>query len=463
MTGAEIAALIAGFALVLTAPLLWRPHVLAGAAFTAMLFSGSLASVLKTNVIGYSDEALVVLLAVVAAASRRGRRQAFARVPGTGWVAGFLAVGILSAIVVGVSAPVILGTLVLLFKPWLFAWGIAQLEWTDRHIRNATQFGAWILVLAIAGSVANLALGARWVALWNGESYFTYRFGVPSLQGLFSAPLLAGNAMACAALIVLAHAIVHGWKPRHVLLLGGASFGAVFSGRRTAILGGVAGAVLLGARSRPRSTWLQVTLILPAVVAASWSAIEEAASSAIRDYVEQGATTARSIMHADMINVATSHFPFGAGLGRFGSYFAGVEYSPEYSSRGYEYIWGLSTHTGNSTFLTDTQWPVVIGEGGFVGAVLAVVGLLVMFVSLWRAIGSDDLAVRWLGLSGVGMFVVLAVASVGLPVFFGGSPPQTLLFAAVGVIASRVAAKSSVVEFPLRRSVDRRARSVHPG
>ena len=41
------------------------------------------------------------------------------------------------------------------------------------------------------------------------------------------------------------------------------------------------------------------------------------------------------------MTVAAEHFPLGAGFARFGSYEAGVHYSPEYVKLGYTRVYGL--------------------------------------------------------------------------------------------------------------------------
>ena len=75
--------------------------------------------------------------------------------------------------------------------------------------------------------------------------------------------------------------------------------------------------------------------------------------------------------------VAWDHLPTGSGWATFGSAFSAEPYSPVYGMYRMAGIWGISPNY--SAFVSDTYWPMVLAETGFIGfggLILA----LVMFV-----------------------------------------------------------------------------------
>lgn len=421
---------------ILALPLMFRLRLLAGLTALAMLFSGSLASISQTPIVGYVDEALIVVLLLASVTRRLSLGTGLRKLPGTVPLLIFLLLGSLSSLANAVPFGFAASSAFIIMKGWLFAYSVAQIEWNREALARAVRFGGWTIAVTIATFAANFILGSAWIALWNGAATYTTRFGLLALQGLFSNPLVAGNTMACAFLLVLTHALAFGATRRHWALMIGSAAGVGLTGRRTATVGAAAGGILAGLRLRAATTVVQVVLLAPIAIALAWSTITEALGSALFDYVERGETAARSIMHRDMFDVASSHFPWGAGFGRFGSYMAGQEYSPEYYARGYQYVWGLSEARGNATFLTDTQWPAVVGETGYFGAAGAILAIIMTVALGWRSSRSADLSERWLGSAVVSMTAVLLFASIGVPVFFGGSPLQAPYFATVGVLVA---------------------------
>ena len=84
---------------------------------------------------------------------------------------------------------------------------------------------------------------------------------------------------------------------------------------------------------------------------------------------------ARSVLFLTSFLVAKDYFPIGGGWGTFGTYYAGVSYSPLY------YKYGISSHVelgiNSKSFLSDTYWPSILGETG-------IIGLFVMIIFLYK-------------------------------------------------------------------------------
>jgi len=87
----------------------------------------------------------------------------------------------------------------------------------------------------------------------------------------------------------------------------------------------------------------------------------------------QGETmVARVVFYVDGFRLAASHFPLGSGFGSFGGYAAEVFHSPVYHALGFDrYWWYRQGH-----YMTDTFWPHVLGEAGWLGLGLYVAAIL---------------------------------------------------------------------------------------
>jgi len=92
---------------------------------------------------------------------------------------------------------------------------------------------------------------------------------------------------------------------------------------------------------------------------------------------------ARSALYYTSFLIARDHFPFGTGLASFGSHASKLYYSAVYQDYGISGVYGLSP--GDASFITDTFWPMVLGEGGLV-CFLAYAGFFwLLLAASWRA------------------------------------------------------------------------------
>lgn len=415
---------------------------LAALTFLALLFSSTAEVVLGSNRVGYLDEALLLMLVLRALLLPGPLR----RLPATIPLVLLVAMGAVSAVIAGVPTATVAIGMLWFIKPWLYAFALAQFAWSSARIKGAIKFGAAVYAVCLFGMFANVMAHDSWTALLGAAGYSSTRYGLSAPQGLFSSQLVAGNVMAAGALCVLAHAWVYGPTWWHRILLVGGAVSAFITGRRTAVLGGILGVTAARLRISPASTWLTWIVLAPIVVAAAWGTLTSVAAETNQQYVENASSAPRTILHRDMFGVAGDHFPFGAGFGRFGSFMASVDYSPEYQERGYQFIWGLSAWVGNDDFLMDTQWPAVVGETGYAGALFAVLAVMAIARRFVSASGSERPDLRFLGTAGLANLVLLAIASIGLPVFFGSSPPQVAMFAILGISVGTLSAPPSTDE-----------------
>lgn len=94
-------------------------------------------------------------------------------------------------------------------------------------------------------------------------------------------------------------------------------------------------------------------------------------------YITMGIGSARAMLTLAAPFVAWDHFPFGSGWGTFGSAFSGDPYSPVYGMYRMAGIWGMSPKY--HAFISDTYWPMIMGQCGYFGFA-ALLGVLYLFV-----------------------------------------------------------------------------------
>lgn len=136
--------------------------------------------------------------------------------------------------------------------------------------------------------------------------------------------------------------------------------------------------------------------------------------------------SARFILMRDGIKLAQNYFPLGTGFGTFGSNIAATYYSPLYYKLGYASIMHMSP--GNIDFLSDTFWPIVITQAGFIGSVFFV--LVVAFLTVLSfKVAKKDIYSCWALIS---IMAYELISSSSESAFFNPSvPPIFILFSII--------------------------------
>ena len=107
------------------------------------------------------------------------------------------------------------------------------------------------------------------------------------------------------------------------------------------------------------------------------------------------------------IEIAKDHFPLGSGFGTFACYYSGLSYSPLYGIYGLTNVNGL--RQGATSFISDSFWPLVIGQTGFIGAVTFVLAIVMLFKAIQR-IRKTSLAYYASALCGICYLLISSVA-----------------------------------------------------
>lgn len=120
--------------------------------------------------------------------------------------------------------------------------------------------------------------------------------------------------------------------------------------------------------------------------------------------------TPRALLLSNGIVTANDHFPLGAGYSTYGSNMAKIHYSPLYTQYGFKNIWGMNEE--EEMFLNDNFWPMIMGQYGWIGLILFILILLVLF-----KIVSDNIVQKQLKIAGFSIFFLLLYSSIGGPIF----------------------------------------------
>ena len=118
--------------------------------------------------------------------------------------------------------------------------------------------------------------------------------------------------------------------------------------------------VLRGLKFKDLKRWMKITFVVFMLFAATAIVYQ-----IVSYYILMGVESARAMLTLAGPFVAWDHFPFGSGWATFGSAFSGQPYSPVYGMYRMAGIWGLTPE--DPAFISDTYWPMILGQTGFFG------------------------------------------------------------------------------------------------
>lgn len=409
----------------------------------------------------YFDEIAVILLVLISGAMNWARIVEMR----PGWKEGALALAVGAGVVSSVAGSVPLDTWIPAM--FLFVKGIAffyAVTWLQLDVDEVEQAGAAILLFAglvfILGLV-EMAAPDGFQRLFGLAPFHDVRGGLTVVKSIFVHPALFGWFTAFASLLLYARFVVfrEWWALAAAVVL---NVGTLLSGRRRPVIG-VFAALVVGVlwvwrqRSSPRAmvrivapiaAGLVVVFILTAPFLSGFYAgtLEEylgrgdlgSILSADPDVTVIAGSHPRMALYVGSLAVARDYFPLGAGLGRYGSYMSEVHYSPVYDRYGLDAVYGLGPEY--PVAISDTFWPMVLGEFGPLGVLGIGTFLGILIVTLWRiASETESLKVRAIALGGLFVFVEGLLGSLTAATYV--APPIAYYVfgaAAVAIAAARI-------------------------
>ena len=426
-------------AAVIAAVFAWRP-IVGLVAFWIVILLAETVTYWTGADLRYFDEASLVLLGAVALAAHR-RRLA---IPRPGWreaaLAGLFGAGVLSSLVNGVPASIWISALALMAKGFAFFYLVTSLPIGIDDMRRlmGSLFAIGMVIIAI-GLVEFVAPG---VAAGLGvPPYPEQRGAVQVVTSLFTEPSLYGWLAVFVSLFLFARFAIRRdwWSLPLAIALGGAT---VISGRRTPLIAWVVG-IAFGALHQSRwrgatgRVWMLIAAGVLAVLLFSVPLLGDFYRTTLKDYLGTAEFVGeifeadpdsevirplhpRVALYAGSLAVARDEFPLGAGLGRYGSHTSRDAYSPVYAQYGLDQVYGLRER--RPIAITDTFWPMVVGETGAIGLLAAVAFFALLGRDLWRAAAPvGSVTVRVFTLGALLVYVEAVVRSAASGVFV--APP----------------------------------------
>lgn len=141
---------------------------------------------------------------------------------------------------------------------------------------------------------------------------------------------------------------------------------------------------------------------------------------------------ARTALNLTSIEISKDYFPLGVGFGKFGSPTSQQIESDVYWKYGIDTVYGLN-YQYNSNFMSDTFWPMILGETGVLGLLMYMTILIVIFKPFIKIYikQTTDLRVCIV----VSLLVFNIICSIAKPTLTG--PPNSLiLFGFAGIFYS---------------------------
>jgi len=262
-----------------------------------------------------------------------------------------------------------------------------------------------------------------------------YRNNIPSVKSVFEHPNIFGWFTSFIALYCFAEFYFS--KKKTYLFYGIAFFIGCFFSMRFKALSGLIAALIIGLVFLPTKKKLKnsivIILFLIVIIIFLGPSISELFQTKIEQYLSEEAqfTIARNLFYIKSVTIARDYFPFGVGLGRYGSYLSRMYYSPIYVKYGMSKIWGLSKKY--PYFINDTFWPMVLGESGFIGFFSYLVILFIIGRTIYRELYSSvDIKIKTFYLGTLMILIESLLESIAAPVYTG--PPQFyFIFSAIGI------------------------------
>jgi len=296
----------------------------------------------------------------------------------------------------------------------------------------------FMILLLVLGSAIPFMIKPSLLDAYLGDiGTSEIRLGFRVAQGLFLHPAtLAWVAVATFCIGYAAYLVYH-----NSTYLMCAVFSAVLvtlSWRRKSLAGlalvvALSMCVSVSSRTRMRATTLAVILCCVSVVLLGPHLLTMGQLTLEEYGLADPYDTARSALYYTSFLIARDHFPLGSGLASFGGFASVLYYSNTYYDYGLSFLNGVSKNS--PAYVTDTFWPMVLGEGGIICLAGYILILQVLISRAWRLRKTVDEEphVRMLAL--VTLFLLGASLSESTAShIYGGSLQAALVFIPAGML-----------------------------
>ncbi len=373
----------------------------------------------------YIDEVLVLFFFLLVLGGVCARKRPFYRTRLEVPLLAFIVFSGVGSLLAEVPVGIALAQLFLYLKGFLFLFTVLQLPVDRKVIGRYGRLFVLIGLLVLLGGLIDLLFPREFRTLLGQDTLLIEkRYGITSVKSIFIHPGIFGWFSAFLALFCFGFYMTYN-RASYLCLGLIFSVGSFLSMRRrnlVGIVGGLAAGLFRQSLSRKLRYGLILGLLACSFVILAWPKIEGLYRDAIEVYVtfENPRLVARNALYLTSVTIAEERFPWGVGLGRFGSWMSQVNYSPVYKKYRLNTTYGLSRQTPK--YITDTCWPAILGETGVLGTAcfIWICGVIVYRLSRQVRAARDPL-IKAFALGVLMIFVEGLFESLAIAVFT--SPP----------------------------------------
>lgn len=344
-------------------------------------------------------------------------------------------IGLVSSIIHKVPFTIMAEGGFLMFKGFIIFAIFQHIPFSIQDIRKYLKGLVGIGIIIILFAFIDFFLHKDFRSLIHTDGKFDYRSGLISIQSLFIHPGQYGWFMAIISFYFLAFYTVTPSRRKGlsaILFMIAAFLSLRFKVLLSIFFNGLIVAVkVLKGSYRNKKVLLVSSFILILTILLVGEEIYHLTLLTIQRYIETPySESARKALYIFGFIIALDFFPFGAGFGRFGGWVARENYSPLYHEYHLDRIYGL--YPKDPKWATDTYWPYIMGELGFIGAFLWFSLFVWIGFKLFKAYQTSNKTFTkgYLLFSLLVLFQSL-IESTGEQVF-NSSPQYVLIFAILG-------------------------------
>lgn len=393
-------------------------------------------SLMLGELVKYVDEFFILLFFFVFLFKMLMRRSSFVKTNIEIPILGFIGIGLLSSIASQVPLFIVSSQLFLFIKGFLLFFILANLPISKVQLKRYVKVFLSVAIFIFCLGLVDLIAPMWFRSITGNVMYVDWRSGIPSIKSLFIHPGAFGWFMSFVGLYAFAFFLTFG-KLRYLIIGLLFSFGSFLSMRRKAI-GGLLVGLIAGlwrcSVAKKIKYGLLFLLIGGSILVPAWPKIEFLYHGLEQSYVkvEDPMLVARNALYITSLKIAEDYFPFGVGLGRYGSWMSRVHYSPIYKEYKLSTIFGLSSEKPN--FINDTFWPMVLGETGVLGLFFYLWIIILFGYAIYKEAKTTDS--KYVKAFALGTFMILIeslMESIGQPIY-SGPPHMYFIFASVGIV-----------------------------
>lgn len=329
-----------------------------------------------------------------------------------------LMIGFLSSVLSNRSIVVSFEELLLFLKGWTLGIVLSTIKYEVISLKKLIlRIAKFISIIILIGSLLQQVIPG-WAYEFNVGSGLQVdsRWGMTALVSFYSHPGVLAQVSGLAAIVIMT---LHRSKKVDLLTFLALTdvFICILTFRRRSITALILILIVLLFLKASINRLVLLSLFIPFVsifLVQTYNFLSNATSELTGAYLDLGMRQARTALYLVAPQVANDYFPLGSGLGTFGTYISSKHYSDVYVEYGLSGIWGLRAQ---DTFITDTFWPAVIAELGWIGFILFSVSIIVVTRYQIKSYYLSSTPVTELFLCSCLVSIYLLIDSVAAPTF----------------------------------------------